>query len=194
MNINALKNIRKLYFGYEEISRAMGISLPSARVTACRYVKYQLLVRVKRGIYILRERWDSLSREEEFMIANLIQTPSYISLLTALSYYEISTQVTRDFAESIALNRSLSKEVGSKDFVYFKIKRELYTDFIRENNIFIATPEKAFADALYLSYLGCYDLDIESIDLSKLNKSKTSSMVERFPEKIRRSLQGNGYI
>ncbi len=194
MNINSLKKIKKLYFGYEEISRVMGISQPSARVTACRYVKYGLLVRVKRGIYLLRERWDTLSREEQFIIANLVQTPSYVSLLTALSYYEVSTQMVRDFTESIVLKRSLFKAVDGKDFAYFKIKREFYTDFLRKNDFFIAKPEKAFVDAIYLKYLGCYDFDLDSIDFSKLDINIVADLISRFPGKISGSLQNYGYF
>ena len=194
MHIDALSKIRKLYFGYEEIARAMGISIPSARVTACRYVKYKLIIRIKRGVYVLRSRWDTLTRAEEFILANIIQTPSYISLMTALSYYEITTQVPRDFIESIALNRSLGKGVGNKDFTYFKVNQELYSGFVRENNFFIAVPEKAFVDALYLQFLGYYDFDISSIDLSRMGKNKIADFANRLPDKIKRNFKSHGYI
>ena len=194
MNIESLRKINKLYFGYEEISRVMGISVSSARVTACRYVKYKLLLRVKRGIYVLRERWDSLSREDEYIIANLIQTPSYISLMTALSYYELTTQIPRDYVESIGLNRSLEKKIENKYFSYFRINKNLYSDFSREKNFFIASPEKAFVDSLYLKYLGCYNFDISSINFNGLKKNKVTEIVRGIPEKVQRSFRANGYI
>ena len=80
-----LKDIRKLYFGYEDIAAALGVAIGSARVSASRYVTQGFLIRIKRNIYILKERWDALTTEEIFSLSNLIQVPSYISLMTALS-------------------------------------------------------------------------------------------------------------
>ncbi len=194
MNFDALNRIQKLYFGYEEISRVTGVSLPSARVTACRYVKYNLLVRVKRGVYMLRKKWESMSREEEFIIANIIQTPSYVSLFSALGYYELTTQVQRRYVESIGLNRSLEKEVEAGSFLYFKIRKDFYREFIREKDFFIATPEKAFVDSLYLKSLGCYNFDISSVDLSGLNRERIAKIVESLPEKTQRRVKANGYF
>ena len=111
MKIQELNRIRKLYFGHEEISRVLGISLQSSRVSANRYVKHGLLIRIKRNMYVLAEKWRTLEREEKFILANLLQVPSYISLMTALDYYEISTQMQRDFIESVALKRT--KEIES---------------------------------------------------------------------------------
>ena len=98
-----LDRIRKLYFGYEDIAKVLGISAASAKVTASRYVKLGVLVRIKRNMYTLREVWNTAGREEKFVIANLGQAPSYISLMTALDYYEITTQVLRNFFESVAI-------------------------------------------------------------------------------------------
>jgi predicted transcriptional regulator of viral defense system len=110
MRIFELNSIKKLYFGYEDIARVLNISPASARVSAGRYVKLGLLMRLKRNTYILRERWNTATRKEKFTLANLGQVPSYISLMTALDYYEITTQVQRDIIESIAPKRT--KEIS----------------------------------------------------------------------------------
>ena len=57
-----LDNIGKLYFSYEEIARVLGISNASARVSASRYARKGLLVRVKKNLYILRRRWNLADR------------------------------------------------------------------------------------------------------------------------------------
>jgi predicted transcriptional regulator of viral defense system len=88
MKLSQLRKIKNFYFGYEDIARALDISMSSARVTAHRYVKQQILIRVKRNIYVLKERWIGFDREQKFIIANIIQTPSYISFLTALDYHK----------------------------------------------------------------------------------------------------------
>ena len=113
MKLLELSKIRKLYFSYLDIARALGISTASAKVSASRYVKLGVLVRIKRNMYMLREVWNTAGREEKFVIANLGQAPSYISLMTALDYYEITTQVQRDFFESVVVKRTKEIQVAT---------------------------------------------------------------------------------
>jgi len=194
MKFVELSKINKLYFGYEEISRALGITLQSAMVSANRYVNQGLLVKIKRNIYVLNEKWKVLDREDKFTLANLIQVPSYISLMTALDYYEITTQIQRGFIESVAVKRTKEKEVKNTIFNYTKISANLYFGFKKEKNFFIATPEKAFLDALYLMSLGRYSFDIDSLDFSKLNGNEIRKSGKRFPAKTRKLLDKNGYF
>jgi len=181
MKILQLRNIEKLYFGHEDIARALGITLQSAKVSANRYVRQGLLIRLKRNIYVLKDKWIRLDREQVFPLANIIQVPSYISLMTALDYYEITTQVQRDFIESVAVKRTKEVEIGQRFFNYTKINTDLYSGFSRTRGFFIATPEKAFLDALYLMSLGRYRFDIPSIDFSKLNLKKIEYLARLFP-------------
>lgn len=183
-----LYKIDKLYFGYEEISRVLGISLGSAKLSAHRYAKKGFLVRVKRNIYLLKERWDRLDRTDKFQIANLIQVPSYISLMTALDYYQVSTQLQQDFIESIAVKRTKETEIEKNMFIYSKVKPELYFGFIRQKDFFIATAEKAFLDAMYLTSWGRYSLDLASIDLGKLKLDELYKIAATFPAKTKNLL------
>jgi predicted transcriptional regulator of viral defense system len=194
MKFVELNRINKLYFGYEEISRALGITLQSAMVSANRYVNQGLLVKIKRNIYVLSEKWKVLDREDKFTLANLVQVPSYISLMTALDYYEITTQLQRDFIESVAVKRTKEREVKNTIFNYTKISTNLYFGFKKEKGFFIATPEKAFLDALYLMSLGRYSFDIDSLDFSKLNGNEIRKSGKRFPAKTRKLLDKNGYF
>ena len=186
-----LREIKKLYFGYKDIVRTLGISLNSAKITAHRYAKQGMTIRVKRNIYILKERWVSLDREQKFIIANIYQVPSYISLMTALDYYEITTQTQRDFIESIALKRTARKEIEETVLNYTKISPDIYGGFLKKQGFFIAEPEKAFLDAVYLMSFGRYSLDIPSIDFSKLDVKKIERMSRSFPLKTRNFLLNN---
>lgn len=194
MKIQELNKISKLYFGYEEISRVLGISSQSSRVSANRYVKYGILLRIKRNIYVLKEKWKTLEREDKFILANLAQVPSYISLMTALDYHEISTQMQRNFIESVAVKRTKEIEVENTIFNYTKINTNLYSGFKKEKDFFIATPEKAFLDAFYLMSLGRYSFDIASIDFSKLNGSLIRKLINKFPLNTQNSMEKNGYF
>ena len=183
MNYLKLREIKKLYFPYQELSNVLGITSRSAKVSASRYVKTGYLVRFKRNFYILKERWDALDKEGKFILANLIEVPSYISLMTALGYHEITTQIQRDFVESVSIYRTKEAEIETSAFSYTRINKKLYFSFEKKNGFFIATPEKAFLDALYLMSLNRYSFDMTSIDFDKLDKSKMGKMLRAFPDK-----------
>lgn len=193
MKLNQLRNIKKLCFGYEELARVLDISHASARVAASRYVRQGLLIRVKRNLYILREAWEKAGREEMFLIANMGQVPSYISLLTALDYYELTTQVQRDFCESVAVTRTKEIRIAHSVFTYTRISEELYFGFGRERGFFIALPEKAMLDAFYLMSYGRYSLDISALNTERLDFKQLSEMSRRFPSKTRKLLKKYGY-
>ena len=194
MKFLELHTIRKLYFGYEEIARVLGISPASARVSASRYVRQGLLVRVKRNMYVLREVWNAAGKAERFLLVNMGQTPSYISLMTALEYYELTTQMQRDYFESIAVKRTKEIQVDGSVFRYSKIADNLYFGFKKEKGFFIATPEKALVDAFYLMSYGRYALDISALDSDKLDRDEILRLSMEFPSKTKNMLKKYGYF
>lgn len=194
MKVLELNSIPKLYFGYEDIARVRGISHASARVTASRYVKQGALLRLKRNLYILPQVWSSASQEDKFKLANLGQTPSYISLTTALAYYEITTQIQRDFIESVALKRTRDISLNGSVFRYSKISDALYFGFGKQNDFFIAKPEKALLDAFYLMSFGRYSLDLSALDADKLDREAIRSLSSEFPASTARLLRKHGYL
>jgi len=151
--------LTKPYFGYEDIARVLNISPNSAKVAASRYVKAGIL---------------------------LIQVPSYISLMTALGYYEITTQLQQDYIESVGVRRTKDITIEKTVFRYTKIKPELYSGFKRMRGFFIAEPEKAFVDALYLQSLGRRSIDTSSLDVDKLDWPMVLQISKSFPKSTRR--------
>jgi predicted transcriptional regulator of viral defense system len=194
MKLTELNRIDKLYFGYEEIARAFDISLSSAKVTASRYVRQGLLLRMKRNLYVRRDVWNATGVTERFVLANLGQVPSYISLTSALEYFEVTTQVLRDVFESVVTKRTKQISLNGTIFRYSKIAEELYFGFRKEKGYFIATPEKALLDAFYLMSYGRYSLDIPALDPAKLDKGEIKQLSKRFPLRTRRMLKKYGYL
>jgi predicted transcriptional regulator of viral defense system len=177
MNIVKIQNITKTIITVSDIQKELGITKESAQVTASRYVKANLLYRLKRDFYILPQKFKLLSEEELFSISNRLQTPSYISLTTALSYYNLTTQQTPNFIEAIALKRTKSIKLLNKEFNYSLVKKTFYSDFIQKENFFIALPEKALADLIYLTAIGLYNADFDAINFELFDKSKVSSIL-----------------
>ncbi|WP_456440404.1 type IV toxin-antitoxin system AbiEi family antitoxin domain-containing protein [Caldithrix abyssi] len=180
-----LRNINKPIFNLRDLERVLNVLPTSAKVIASRYVRAGLLIRLKRDMYVLAEQWPYFSIEQKFQFANLIQTPSYISLMTALSYYHISTQIQRDFIESIALKRTKQVNIEKTIFHYSKIKSDLYFGFVRQRNFFIAEAEKALLDAFYLMSIKRYTLDVAAIDFGKFDRQKIASLLTKFPESVK---------
>lgn len=89
-----------------------------------------------------------------------MQGPSYDSLTTALSYYGTTTQMPQNFIECIAIKRSKEVQIEDTLFKYRKIDPRLYFGFVKLRGFFVAEPEKALLDSLYLISRGRYSLDI----------------------------------
>ena len=189
MNIARLKIIKSFLFASKDVAQVLGISAASGRLAAHRYTQKGLLVRLKRDVYVLPERWEHATQSQRYAAANRLQVPSYISLTTALSYYEITTQIQQDFFESIAVTRTKKLEVGGIQFRYVKVQKKLYFGFVKKDDFFIATPEKAFLDALYLVSLHRYRLDVTGLDLAKFNWKELRKLSRLFPAATRRLLE-----
>ena len=194
MKLQELNRIKKLYFGYEEIARVFGINPASAKVAASRYVRQGLLLRIKKNVYVRQDVWNVAGIDEKFLLANLGQVPSYLSLMTALGYYEATTQVLRDFFESVATKRTKEINVKGSVFRYTKVASGLYFGFKKEKNFFIATPEKALLDAFYLMSYGRYSLDISALDATKLDGEEVNRLSKKFPLRTQKMLKKYGYL
>lgn len=180
-----LRKIRKIFFSYTDVAEILKVSEGSAKVYCNRFIKQNLIIRPKRDFYILREKWENITLNQLMELANLLQVPSYISLTTALIYYGITSQVQQNFIESISVMRTKEINVESTVFKYFKIKRNLYSGFNKVENLFIAMPEKALIDALYLNAFGKYRLDLNSIDFNKFDKEKLNYLLKNYLPRIR---------
>lgn len=134
-----------------------------------------LLTRLKRGLYILKT--DSPSEEE---IANALYKPSYISFEYALAHYNIIPEMTYHITSATTKPTRLFT-TDHTSFSYYTIKQEAYTGYIlsqiNERRFYIAEPEKALVDYLYLaalgqrSLLGTHSLN-DRMNLTSLNKDK----------------------
>ncbi len=184
-----LLKIQKPFFTLEDVSYLLGIRRASAAVLCSRYVKKGLLVRLKRGLYTRTEQLANFGRQDFFRIANFLQVPSYISLMTALSYHGLTTQVQRGFFESISVKRTRRFEVDQFTFHYVKIRSDLYKGFERVEDVFIALPEKALLDSFYLASIGRYFFDMSSLDLTKVSGEVLESLSLPFPPRVRRFME-----
>lgn len=184
--LNQIRQLNsRLFFTVNDAAQVLEIKPQSARVLCSRYAKTGAFLRLRNNFYVTEQRWGMATYEDFFRIANFLQVPSYISFLTALARYEITTQVPRQFFESACLRRTKNIEAGGTQFVYSKLKKEFYFDFLRKDGVFIATPEKAFLDAVYLYSFGKYKLDFSALDINKIDLKRLKKILQPFPEKTK---------
>ncbi len=179
----------KLYFTAADVSDALGIKMASAYVLCHRYTAKGLFIRLKKDFYVLEANWKRYGERDFFRLANHLQTPSYVSLGSALSFHGVTTQVQKNWIESVALRRTIQFQASGTAFHYFKINRSLYSGFEKQADMFLAKKEKAFSDACHLSAYGNYALDWSACDFSRLDRDVLSGMMKPFPERTVRFIR-----
>jgi len=107
----------------------------------------------------LRKEWyclPSFLKEpyNTWLIANLVHAPSYISLETALAYYNVIPEGVF-MTTSVTTNRPLRKEMAGHYYAYSSFKNDLFAGYIlfetglNNRKIRIADMEKTILDFFY---------------------------------------------
>ncbi len=126
----------------------------SISVQISRWVRAGKLIRLARGRYLLPDRLRRMQVAPEY-VANLLRTPSYVSLERALSIHGMIPESV-PLVQSVTTGRpgQVNNSVGTFD--YRHVKRAWFTGY-RETSLgdggsaLVATPEKALLDLVYLS-------------------------------------------
>ena len=131
------------------------------------------LKNLRKGIYAKQP----YSLEE---LAGRIFSPSYISFEYVLQQAGIIFQYNSEISCVSYLSRKL--EIDSHKFNFKKIKSEILVDntgiIQKENGVFIASPERAFLDMLYLSKEYYFD------NISLLNKDLIYKILPIYQSKV----------
>lgn len=151
------------------------------------------LVPLKRGLYFIS---DITSRGfvgiSPFVIASAFNKDSYLSLNSALSFYNLFEQMLRT-TTSMTTYRSRSYVFQGNTYRYLKIKKSLYFGFKTEGwdgyYIKVAELEKVILDYLYFkSDTYSMDLLVEKLKKAKnkIDLKKLFDYAKKFPETTRR--------
>lgn len=153
-----LDNFKKRLRGYPYFTSAIFSALPGSEKTLYnqmdRWVKAGYVVRLRRGLYTLNsdDRRAGLSLR---LIANILYSPSYVSLEFALSHYgmipeavfavtSVTTRKTQEFTNPFG--RFIYRSIREAAFFGFEAARDEFG-----NDSLIAVPEKALLDYLYFN-------------------------------------------
>ena len=153
-----------------------------------RWTSQGLLIRLRQGYYTFPEYKEIPGYSYYF--ANRIYRPSYISLHTALSFYDIIPEAVTQIT-SITSMKTASFTNSFGDYVYRTVKEELMFGYDLKSvaddlTVAIATPEKALTDLLYLYPFYNSEKELQELRLDedylheKMDKHLLNEFVLRF--------------
>lgn len=125
--------------------------LKSADKKVPRLEKQGMIIRLKRGLYVINPEYSGKVLSSE-LIANHLYTPSYISMSTALRYYGLIPEaVYIHQSMTVKHSRRFQTPVGCYD--YKSISRKAFPIGVRSVHkgdyaFLIASPEKALCDLI----------------------------------------------
>ncbi|MBI4097338.1 MAG: hypothetical protein HY428_02895 [Candidatus Levybacteria bacterium] len=177
--VKRLTGFHKSYFIIADLEKILDLKKDSLYVTLNRLVKSGTLIRLRKNIYTLFTK--PLDHEK---IANQLYFPSYLSFEQALSRYSILSQIP--YTLTFATPRPTKKtEIGETVVEYSHLPQELYFGYLLKDEIYIAEPEKALLDQLYMVSRGKRAIVTEELDLKDINRSKLETYAEKFPKYIK---------
>jgi len=129
------------------------------------FAKSGHLKKLRRGIYV-KQPYDVLE------LANKIYAPSYVSLETVLQRAGVIFQYYESIFAISYLSRTL--DIGGHTIVYRKMKKDILQNkqgIEEQGNIIIASPERAFLDAVFL-YKNYHFDNLGSLNWDKIMELK----------------------
>ena len=120
-----------------------------------RWQRDGLVEKVRNGLY-RRTNWKMRAEVDRMTVAQRLYGPSYVSILTALDYYDFIPETVVEF-QSITTRIPRTFEVDQEFYSYRKVQPKLFFGYEdvawRDSYYRIATPEKALLDLAYLQPL-----------------------------------------
>ncbi|MCS6956730.1 MAG: hypothetical protein NZM02_02695 [Patescibacteria group bacterium] len=139
-----------------------------------RLEKKKIIRKLIKGKYLFL-----FNQPDDYLIANYLYQPSYISLETALSFYGLITGFSYKIT-SITPKKTKNIIVDNKEFSYTQISLSLFWGYEKKQGFLLAEKEKALLDYLYLYTKGLRGFDKEEFELKEINKKKLFSYAKKF--------------
>lgn len=166
-----------IIFTPREFKRLFNVSSFAASKFINQYSRKNFFIKLRNGLYCL-----TAAQPDQFIIANKLYQPSYISLETALAFYNIIPETVYSIT-SVSTKATRSFIAAGREFSFSKIKKNLFTgcQLLEKGGerFLIAEPEKALLDYFYLASLKKKEVN-DRINISGLNKNKIKEWQKLF--------------
>jgi len=129
-------------------------NLAEVRMQLSRWVKTGKLIKLKKGLYTLAQPYRKVT-PNPFLIANAMKKASYVSMQSAMGHYGMIPEHVPTVT-SVTTQRPEQVKTPLGHFVFRHVKKNWFhgyrqTDLGSGQQAFIATPEKALLDLVYLT-------------------------------------------
>lgn len=155
------------------------------RIQLSRWVKTSKIYQLRRGLYSIAPPYQK-NTPHPFLVANHLQKASYVSLQSALSYFGLIPEVVNTIT-SVSTGRPERLETPLGTYEFRHVKTEFLFGYqkveIGKQSVFVATPEKALLDLIYLQPGGdstAYLKELRLQNTEKLDKELLLKQARRF--------------
>lgn len=177
--INSLKSGPKFY-KTADLMKLSGLSYTACRAAASRLTQKKLLIHI--GKELFGNMLSGFSAEEAACQA---YQPSYISCEYILSRHGVMDQMPV-IMTTVTLKRGKKLKIGQTEVFYAHLRKNLFWGFVQEGDAFVAEPEKALLDWLYLN--SKVEKRLDEINWDMLDIEKLKKYVAKFPSDVKKRL------
>lgn len=173
-----IKGLGKDVFAVRDVRLLFPKEARFVNTTLKRFKAAGVVTPVTRGLYRLADTTFEIEK-----VATAVFYPSYISFESALSKYGIINQGL--FELTLATTRHSKRlRLGGVTCAYSRLKPKLFFGFNLLNGIYIAEPEKALLDTLYLISLGKKETSYKEWYVGDLDRNKVAKYSLAFGKKV----------
>ncbi len=165
------------------------------RLQLSRWTRSGRIYQLRRGLYAIAPPYQK-TKPHPYVIANHLQRASYVSLQSALAFYNLIPEtVITTLSVTTGRPEYLSTPLG--DFEFRHVKPEFFNGYqmtdLGDQQAFVATPEKALLDLVYLQPDGetpeyLQELRLQNLDRLNLDVLRNLSDIFDKP-KLRRATE-----
>ena len=146
-----------------------------------RWVKSGKLIQLRRSLYTLPEQFRRTS-PHPFLVANRLKHASYVSLQSALEYHGLIPEYVPTVT-SVTTGRPETLFTPLGNFIFKHVKTVLFSDYRMADlgdgqSAYVAGPEKALTDLLYLTPHSDSPGYIEELRLQNVDTLNTELLFE----------------
>lgn len=155
-----------------------------------RWTKMGRLYQLRRGLYALAPPFQKV-KPHPFLVANRMVQPSYVSLQSALAYYGLIPEVV-PVTTSVTTLRPGRWDTPLGSYAFRHVKTELFQDYrllevADEQQAFVASPEKALLDLVYLepgadSHTYLKELRLQNLEVLDLDRLQDHAELTSSPK------------
>ena len=159
----------------------VGVSPRQARLQLVRWVNAGKLIRLRRSLYALNQPFRKIE-PHPFLLANRIRKASYVSLQSALSHYNMIPEYV-PVVTSVTTGRPEEVRTELGTYVFRHVRKQLFGGFLSVmvapgQSAFLATPEKALLDLIYLAPGGDQEVYIDELRLQNETALSTQALMD----------------